>query len=162
MTSVINQVAYLRTSREFPSDDLKQLSVELNKTYVDTASAVNNKTIGIFPVNKPAINGEAWFLSNAQKQQGLRQVYQFTAVGTYPHGLTSTSIGQFTKPSGTATDGTNSYGVIYGSNVAIAGQLSFYITPTNIVILSGAGAPVPINITIILEWITQNKFNNSQ
>lgn len=152
--NIVNQVAFLRTSREFP-EDLKQLTVELNKSYKDIANVVNNRIIGIYPTNRPAINGESWYLAGAHKQQGLRQVYQFTTIGTFPHGLNNNSIERYTKPSGTATDGTNDYGVIYGSNVAIAGQLSFYITPTSIVILSGAGAPTPTQITIILEWISQ-------
>ncbi len=151
--NIVNQVAFLRTSREFP-EEVRQLSLELSKTYIDTANAVNNRTISIFSANRPAQTGETWFFTNV-KQQGLRQIYEFTAVGSFPHGLNMNSIQRFTKPSGSATDGTDSYGVIYGSNVAIAGQLSFYISPTDIVILSGAGAPVPTQITIILEWLSQ-------
>ncbi len=153
-TNVINSVAYLRTSREFP-EELHQLTVEINKAYVDTANNVNARTIGLFPTNRPAINGESYFITNNQRQQGFRQIYPFTAAGNIAHGLNFNSISQFTKPSGTFTDGTNYYGAIYASNTAIAGQISFYITPTNIVVLSGAGAPGISSGLIILEWISK-------
>ena len=52
-SNLINQVAYLRTSREFP-EELHQLTVEINKTYVDIANAVNARVIGLFPTNRPA------------------------------------------------------------------------------------------------------------
>ncbi len=147
-------MAYLRTSREFP-EDLRQLTVELNKTYLDIANTVNCRTIGLFPTTRPAINGEEWYINNNQKQQGFRQIYPFTAIGNIPHTLNFNSISMFTKSSGSFTDGTNYYGAIYASNVAIAGQISFYITPTNIVVLSGAGAPTIQSGIIILEWISK-------
>ncbi len=154
MTNVVNQVAYLRSSREFP-EDLRKLTLEVSKSYIDIANAVNSRTIGIFPTKFPAVNGEAWFINNNQKQQGFRQIYPFTATGNIPHTLKFNSISMFTKPSGSFTDGTNYYGAIYASNVAIAGQVSFYITPTDIVILSGAGAPVIVSGIIDLEWISK-------
>ena len=45
------------------------------------------------------------------------------------------------------------YGAVYGSNTAIAGQLSFYITSTQIVILSGAGAPAITSGIIDVEFL---------
>jgi len=38
---------------------------------------------------------------------------------------------------------------------AIAGQISFYVDPTNIVILAGVGAPTITSGLIILEWLSQ-------
>lgn len=152
-SNVVNQVAYLRTSRLFP-EEIYKLTVELNKSYLDIANAVNVRTIGIFPVNRPAIGGESWFLTNNQRQQNFRQVYSFTSTGSVPHGIDLNLISQFSKPSGSFTDGTNYYGAIYGSNTAIVGQVSFYITPTNIVILAGAGAPAISSGIIILEWLS--------
>lgn len=151
-TPFSNQTPYLRTTREFPVE-AQALSVELTKTYLDVAASVNQRTIGIFTTNKPSIDGESWFLSG-QKQQGLRQVYTFTATGNIPHGINLSEISQFTKPSGSFTDGTNYYGAIYAGSTTIAGQVSFYITPTNIVLQAGAGAPSITSGTIILEWIS--------
>lgn len=150
-TNVVNQMPYLRTSREFP-ESMQQLTVEVNKSYIDTAAAINNRTIAIFPTLKPAINGESWFLTNNQKQQALRQVYMFTTTANIPHNVMVTDPLQFVRGFGTYTDGTNSYGLIYGSNVAIAGQISFYVTSSNIVFLVGGGAPAITRGLVVLEW----------
>lgn len=156
MTSnnIVNQVAYLRTSRNFPTSQ-EQLTVEVNKAYVDTANAVNNRTISIFPTNRPAINGESWFLTNNQRQQALRQVYTFSTTANIPHNVKNVVAGQFVRGFGAYTNGTNTFGLIYGSPTAIAGQISFYITATDIVFVVGAGAPAVTSGTIILEWLSQ-------
>jgi hypothetical protein len=153
MNNVINQVPYLRTSRNFP-EEAHMLTLEMNKAYVDIANAVNARTIGIFPTTRPAVGGESWFLNQNQRQQNLRQIYIFTATGSIPHGINFNSASYFTKCSGSFTDGTNWYGAIFASNIAITGQVSFYVTPTNIVILSGAGAPAITSGIIVLEWIS--------
>jgi len=150
--NISNQVAFLRTSREYP-EDLDELRVELSKEYIDVANAVNNKIIGIFPVNRAAITGETWFFTT-RKQQTLRQVYAFTTTANIPHGLTFSEIDRFTRCFGAYTDGTNWYGLIFGSNVAIAGQISFYLTPTNIVFMTGAGAPAVTKGQVVLEFLS--------
>lgn len=152
MSNIINSVAYLRNSREF-SNDLDTLCRDISKAYIDIANAVNVRTIGIFAINRSSITGESWYLTS-QKQQTLRQVYTFTAAGNVPHGLNFDEINRFTKPQGSFTDGTNYYGAIYASNTAIAGQVSFYLTPTNIVILSGAGAPTIVSGLLVIEWLS--------
>jgi hypothetical protein len=150
-SNIVNQSPYLRTSRDFPNE-LRELGIVISKSYIEVASAVNLRTIGIFPTNRSALTGESWFITS-QKQQTLRQVYTFTSAGNIPHGLDLAAIYAFTKPFGSFTDGTNWYGAIYGSNVAIAGQVSFYITPVNIVILS-VGAPAIVSGIIVLEWLS--------
>jgi hypothetical protein len=157
--NIINQVAYLRTSREFPEDP-HMLTVEVNKTYVDIAAAVNNRIIGLFPTNRPAITGESWF-PISQRQQTLRQIYivtpQLFTMGIIPHGIGKNyaSIAYFTRIWGEFTDGTNWYGIIGGSNVAIAGQISIYVDDININLLKGAGAPAFTKGIIVLEWMSQ-------
>lgn len=153
-TNVINQVAYLRTSRNFPPD-LQQLTVELDKSYIDTANAINNRTISLFANGRSAINGESWFLIGNQKQQGFRQVYTFTTTANITHGIDFNKISRFVRTFGEFTDGTNWYGLIAGSNVAIAGQVSFYLSPTNIVFAVGAGAPAVTGGTVVIEWLSQ-------
>jgi hypothetical protein len=103
-TNVINQVPYLRTSRQFP-EDLPELCVQVNKSYIDIATAVNNRTIGIFPTNRPAVTGESWYFSS-QRQQTLRQIYSFGAIapGTeldIPTGIEPINIVRFTRIYGT-------------------------------------------------------------
>lgn len=151
-SNFVNTVPYLITSRIF-SEEIGQLTVEMNICYADIANAVNNREIGIYPTNMPAVNGKSWFFTN-QKQQGLQQLYTFTAAGNIPHGINVSGIYKFSTAYGSFTDGTNSYGVIYGSNVAIAGQLSFYITSTNIVVIAGVGAPAITSGLIVVEWIS--------
>lgn len=155
MTSnVVNQIAYLRTSREFP-EEIHQLTVEINKSYIDTAAAVNNRVIGIFPTTRPAITGESWFIRNNQRQQTLRQVYTFTATTAITHGITVIDPSQFTQCYGSYTDGTNSFGLIFGTSGAIPNQISFYVTATQIVFVVGAGAPALTSGMIVLTWLSQ-------
>src|SRR5437868_11220548 len=99
--NITNQVAFLRTSRNFP-EDLHQLCFEVNKTYVEIASNVNSRTIGLFPFNVSAQTGEKWYF-NSQAQSGFRQIYTFTATGNIRHGLNLSRISQFSKPSGSFT-----------------------------------------------------------
>lgn len=152
--NVVNQVAYLRTSRDFPVQ-LEQLTVEINKAYVDTANAVNSRIISIFPVNRPAINGEAWFLVGNQKQQALRQVFTFTSTTAINHMIQVVDSAQFIRCFGSYTDGINTYGLIFSTSISLAGQIGFYVTPTQIIFTIGAGSPALTKGTIVLEWLSQ-------
>lgn len=152
--NIINQVPYLSTTRNFPPE-INQLTVEVDKANIDIAAAVNNRTISLFPTNRPAINGESWFLTGNRRQEGLRQVYNISSTASIPHGIIITNIDKFVRGFGDYTDGTNTYGFIYGSNVAVAGQISFYISPANIVFLVGLGAPTLTSGIITLEWISK-------
>ena len=159
--NIVNQVAFLRTSREFP-EEIKQLTVEVNKAYIDTATAVNNRIIGIFSTNRPAITGEAWFITN-QKQQTLRQAYVFTSTADIRLGFKISAIPRFTRTFGEYTDATtgNWYGLIPGTSVAIPGQISFFIfvditstTSDLIRFVVGAGAPPLSNGNVVIEWMS--------
>jgi hypothetical protein len=154
MTSnIVNQMPFLRTSRDF-SEEGPILNTELNKMYLDVASVVNNRTIGLYPTNRPAINGESWFLTGpAQKQQGLRQVYTFTATTAIDHNIQVTDPGQFINCYGSYTDGTNCYGLFFASSVAIAGQITFYVTATQVIFAVGGGAPALVSGMIVLQWL---------
>lgn len=146
---------FLTSQRKFPTDNLSNLALQSDLAYIDVAQKMNLRTIGVFPVNFPVLTGETWFLTGQNlRQQTLRQVYTFSATGNIAHGINITSVNTFTNCFGSFTDGTNYYGAIFGSNVAIAGQVSFYITPTNIVVLSGAGAPSITSGIIVLTWLS--------
>lgn len=153
-TNVLNQVPFLRTSRNFP-EEAQSLSVEVNKSYVDISNAVNNRTIGIFPTNNPVITGESWFVSQNKKQQTLRQVYPFTAAGNIPHNVPVANISGFSKIYGTFTDGTNWYPLPYVDVVAANNQINVIVTPTNITITAGGGSPPSIvSGYVVLEWLS--------
>lgn len=164
INSITNQVAFLRTSRLFP-EDLRQLCVESNKSYVDVANAVNFRTIGIYPVNTSAITGNSYFFTN-QRQQSLRRVYTFgPSTADINLGFKLNNISQFVQMSGVYKVDTPTvafYGLIPATSVAIAGQISFYVTENGasttsdvIKIVVDAGAPILQSGTIILEWISQ-------
>lgn len=152
MNTFTNQAPYLRTSREFPND-IEALTVEINKTYIDIATAVNLRTIGIFSSTKAAITGETWVIFQNRRQQTLRQVYTFTSTASINHNIPAINLDQYAKMYGQFTDGKNWYGIVSGSNVAIVGQISFYVTSTQIVFLVGAGAPALTKGNIVLEWL---------
>lgn len=152
MNFIFNQYPYLLTSRVFPEDPNK-LALELSKSYIEIANIVNDRVIGFFATQRPAITGENWFVDISRKQQSLRQVYSFTSTTSINHGINFSSTDRFTIGYGSFTDGTNWYGLIYGSNIAIAGQVSFYITPTQIVFAVGAGAPAVTKGQLVLQWL---------
>jgi hypothetical protein len=153
-TSVVNQVPYLRTSREYPEDPA-QLVQEVSKSYIDVAGAVNNRIIGIFPSNRPAITGETWFITPGRPNPSLRQVYAFSGTSpfTIPHGIKFIDVAQFTIISGTAYDGANYYPLPYVDIVAVTNQINVIVNETKIVITAGAGAPVITSGIIILQWL---------
>lgn len=148
---ITNQVAYLRSTRTFPLES-ENLSLEMNKSYVDVANAVNNRTIGIYPTGTSAITGESYFITQNQKQQALRQVFPVTVGTGTPHGLNLQFIDRFVHCYGTWTDGTNWYGAIFASSNIIPGQVTFWITPTTIEVRS-QGIAVVSRVLVILEWI---------
>lgn len=152
-SNFFNATPYLKTTQEFPRDN-RDLSTILNKTYIDIAQSVNARTIGYFPTNKPAITGERYFFSS-QPNQVIRRVYQFEAAGNIEHGIPEGDILQFVKGYGSYTDGTNWYGVLFGTNVSIAGLVTFYVDATNIVVDLGAGAPAITSGTIVIEWLSK-------
>ena len=155
MTTALQTVPYLPGQRNFPNDNVQQLGVVLDKTYIEIAARINERTIGIFGVGFPIITGEKWYLTGQpQKQQTIRQLYFFTTTAAINHGIAVAGIDRFVRNWGEYTDGTNWYGLIHASNVAIPGQITFYVTPTQIVFLVGAGAPALTSGTIVLEWLS--------
>ena len=157
ITPNVQNSPYLQNQWQFSYDDLRGISHELDIAYIDIASKVNARTIGIFSVNFPMINGERWYMAGGSaSQQALRQFYKFTGAGSIPHGINFAAVTLFTsKCYGSYTDGTNWYGVIYSSSVGIAGQVTFYITPTNIVVTVDGAAPAVTSGIIVLEWLSQ-------
>lgn len=152
--TIINQAPFLRTTRNFP-EEIQPLTVELNRSYVDIAAKVNNRIIGLFPTNKPAITGESWFYNKNEKQQTLRQLYTFTSAGNIVHNINLAQIDAFTRIWGTFTNGTNWYPLPYVDVVAANNQVNVIVTPTNIVITSGGGAPPSITKGfVVLEWLS--------
>jgi hypothetical protein len=152
--TIVNQVPFLRTTRNFP-EEIQPLTEELNRSYVDIAAKVNARTIGLFPTNKPAITGEAWFYNANEKQQTLRQLYTFTSAGSIAHGINLSQIAGISRIFGTFTDATNWYPLPYVDVVSATNQVNVIITPTNIVIAAGGGTPPSITSGfVVVEWLS--------
>ncbi len=163
MINIANKTPYLRTSRNFP-DNINLLAIEVNRTYVDVAAAVNQRTIGIFPTNRPAVTGESFYYDKNEKQQTLRQLYTFGAIASgteldIPHGITN--LNQFSKIYGTVV-----------TNVAGDYRPLPYIDPgsltTGMAVLVGIVAGVPsiriilgttavpvVRGLVVLEWLSE-------
>jgi len=157
MTNFVNNSPYLRTTREFP-EDLHDLAFQSNKAYLEVANAVNQRTIGIFPVNKPSITGEQWYVKSNVKEQSLRQVYTFGSIthATSPFLIPYKISGftQFVRIWGTAITVIPDYRPIPYSSVTANANIELNITLTNIVITLGAASPELASGLIIIEWLS--------
>lgn len=154
-TNVVNVDPYLRMHWHFTQD--AQLMTELARSFNEIAIVMNMREIGTYANNLPAITGKQYFLGGSNKQQqSLRQLFAFTAAGSYNHSIPNLNkTGGLVQGFGSFTDGTNYYGVLFGSSTAIAGQVSFYVTNTQVIILSGTGAPTIKSGIVVWEWISQ-------
>jgi hypothetical protein len=131
--------------------------VQLDKAYVDTANAVNERTIGIYALDNQLVTGESWYNGSTDgsvyRIQTLRKMFNFSTTATITHGISITNPSQFTRCFGSYTDGSGAYGLIWGSNTAIAGQISFNVSSTQIVFETGSGAPTVSSGRVILEYL---------
>ena len=158
-TPSVNQVPFLRTSRSYPTD-INQLTLEVSKSYIDIANAVNNRTIGIFTVNNPTNTGESWFLTS-QRQQSFRLVIPINGTGTYNTALIFNQIPFFTKIYGVFTDGTFWYTLPWVSVTNVNNQINIFLQASGsgnvqVVITGGGGAQQPTisSGNVVLEWLS--------
>lgn len=148
-TNVVNRAPFIRTSREIP-EDLHQLTVEVNRAYVDIAEAVNRRTIGLFPTNQPAITGESWFLTSS-RQQTLRQIYSISSYAPVTHGINFSGLTAFSTIRATGFDGTNYFPIpfINGANT-----VGIFVSPTQIQFIPTGVVPAIVSGIVILEWLS--------
>jgi hypothetical protein len=154
-TDNIVKAPYLRNQRQFPFENMKDLAAQAEQAYRDTALKVNARTIGLYPTNFSVPTGERWYLSNGtQRQQTLRQVYNFTSSGSFNHNINVASSAGFTMIYGTFTDGTNWYPLPYVDVVSATNQVNIKVTPTQVTITAGGGSPPTISSGfVVLEWL---------
>jgi hypothetical protein len=150
------QNSYLRTQRSFPTGEVDKLSAEIDRTYIDIAQKVNNRTIGTFAVDIARVTGENWFLKgSSKKQQTLRRVYVFSTIDPQAHYIDFNATTALTRIYGTFTDGVNWYPLPYVDVTAVTNQVNVTINPTQIVITPAPGAPYFDNGLVVLEWLSQ-------
>lgn len=155
--NISNQVAYLRTSRNFPRQ-IDELTLEVSKSYIDIANVVNARIIGIFPTTRQVVTGERWFLNTSQPQQTLRQVYVFGTIAPggisiQPHGILN--ITQFSRIWGTAVTNLPDFRPIPYASVAPNANIDLRVDATNIIIANGAGGPTINSAIVVLEWLSE-------
>ena len=152
------QSPYLRQQRNFPTDSMQALGVELDKSYIDIAQQVNDRTIGIFPLNFKAVTGNKYFISGSNTaQQSLRQIYSFSDSNlTFNHGINFNSITNFISVYGEFYDGTYWQNLPYVDVVNVTNQINVKISSTQVIITKGGGSPPSIsNGLLVLEWLSK-------
>lgn len=147
---------FLVSSRSFPSKDLTDLTNELDRMYIDIASKVNARSIGMFTTTE-VNTGDNWVLSGRASQKStFRKVIPITGAGNYAHNLTIDNIGEFVKIYGAFTDGSgNSYPLPYVDVTNVNNQVALSITSTNVVVTAGGGSPPTISSgKVVIEWLS--------
>src|SRR5258708_34491620 len=87
MTSPVQSSPLLPRQRNFPREEVIDLANEIDKTYIDMAARINDKTIGIYPLNASSVTGDQYYLKG-QPIQTQRQLYSFTTFAAINHGMT--------------------------------------------------------------------------
>jgi hypothetical protein len=134
----------------------------MNKTYIDIANAVNNRTISIFPANRSAITGESWFIKN-QRQQSFRQIYPFGAISAGSEldiPIDISNFTMFTRIYGTVITTTPDYRPLpYTDPTTSTTGMALLVGPImgilNIRIVLGATAQPVTSGNVVLEWLSQ-------
>lgn len=143
---------YLPTTQYFPPEQDRFREV-LTFVYSDIARRLNDKQIGTFDLVE-VVAGEQWATATdpQTKRQTFRKIFYFTDANlNFAHGITGIVL--CTHIYGSFTDGTNFYPLPFVSAVAIANQIQIVVTPTNVVITKGGGAPAIIQGVIVLEML---------
>lgn len=162
MNNFTNNVSFLRTSRQFPAD-LAQLAIQVGRSYIDIATAVNTRIVGIFSTNLPIVTGESWYVANNQKQQTLRKLYVFgtIAAGTeldIPVNIPADFI-QFTKIFGSVITNVPDYRPLpYPDPVTNTNGMTILVGLVggvlSIRIIVGATAPNVVSGLAVLEYLS--------
>lgn len=159
MTNPTQRAPYLRQQRDFPNSDIKLLTVQIDKAYVDTANAVNARTISIFPLDNPINTGETWYLhGSTNRQQSLRQVFSFDdSLLTIQHNLNLTGVIYFSRIWGGFQDVLGFWQTLpYIDVLNVNNQITVRVTDTEIVITKGAGTPPQCFAGLVtIEWLSQ-------
>lgn len=153
------QSPYLRNQRKFP-DEIKELTLQLDDSYIDIALKVNSRIIGVFSTNYMTQTGESWYLDGEpNKQQTLRRLYEFDDSNlTIAHGINFASITNFTRIYGTFYDTFSStWNTLPYIDVAdVTKQINVTINSTDIIITKGAASTAVIaNGILVVEWLSQ-------
>ena len=143
---------FLQTSLFFP-DEFDEFRVKFLELYRDISNCVNIRQIAVFDLQE-FLTGESWSTNGdpQRKKQTYRKIFYFSDASlSFAHNITGITL--TTHIYGSFTDGTNFYPLPYVSSAAVANQIQIVVTPTNIVVTKGGGAPAITNGVIILEFL---------
>jgi hypothetical protein len=152
MTFNLENSPFVPTTRNFNGSD-DQIRIMLNAYLTIVANAVNIREISQYDLIE-LINGQQFFdPTDAQKKRySFRKVFEFDDSDlNFPHGITDITICTYIG-GGAVTVAGNFIPIPYVS-VVLANQIEIDVTPTNIIITKGAGAPVITDGIIILEYL---------
>lgn len=147
-----NQYQFLPVTRTF-SEDPEQFLIQITSTYSDISRRLNNREIALYDLLETA-TGQQWFPTTGTNPNrfGVRKVFSFTGAGlTFNHGISN--LVAMTHIYGAFTNGTNFYPLPYVDATAATNQVQVVVTPTQIVITRGAGAPSITSGIIVLEYL---------
>lgn len=155
MTSFLQKSPFVRIQRNFPNDDIKTLSVEMDRAHIEYAQRINDRTIGIFAENIGVQTGDKWYLAGSnQPQQTIRYTYSFTTFANIDLGFQMSSIDRIIQMYGCFTDGTYWMGLIPATDSTIANQVTFYINiANNQIVFNNPGAKTITKGNIVIEWL---------
>lgn len=143
---------YLQTSVFFPNE-FDEFRVKFLELYRDISNCVNVRQIAVFDLQE-FLTGESWATNGnpQRKKQTYRKIFYFSDASlTFAHNITNLTL--TTHIYGSFTDGTNFYPLPYVSSAAVANQIQVVVTPTNVVVTKGGGAPAITNGVIVLEYL---------
>ena len=157
---------YLKVQWMFPNDELRSLSSQIDKAYIDIAQKVNSRIIGIYPQNKQVVTGSRWYLDGfTSPLQVLREVIVFPAIASGAFLNINTNIQNevsFTYIGGVAalTTGTDWRPVPYVDPATLDHSMTVLIEPNpvgakqSVKLVLGAGAPDISGAYIVIEWLS--------
>lgn len=153
-------MTFVPTYRQFPVKDPENLEKQLVNFHLQSNSAINQRTIGTFPLHVTGQtdfgpNGELWFpLSGSTKpRNGFRLVVQVSdSALTVAHNISQ--INQLTRLYGAFYDGTAWWPLPYVDVTAANNQINVKVTSTNVVVTKGGGAPPSIaSGVVVVEFL---------
>lgn len=159
---VSNFSAYLPISRIFP-EEIERLSTYLTKVYVETALAVNNRTIGIYDQGQ-YVTGNRYFNTGdpTNRLQSFRQVYTLTSIAAganpIPSNINLDSNTEFVQIYGIADNGINSVPLTPWNMTRTddSPYLYFDRSGNQIIIFTNTANWASYSAFVVLEYILNN------
>lgn len=146
---------FLDTSLLLP-DEGKQVKIVLRDTHFTVTTAINNREISQYPLQEILCGNSYYTSGKPQKFRDVfRKVFKIDGIApgttkTIPHGISG--ITEATNIKGDAKSSTRFFPLPYPA-VNPTDTIEMYITPSDIVIISGATAQSITTGSIVLEYI---------